>query len=267
MIKNMVQLKGYINRLRIYTHKLNKDRVHTYMKYDEGSITLGNKTFEARQATLEANVGKKTMTQNGTYYASTDNLDGYNEVTVNVEGGGGGGGLKLQQLCDGNIRSITAEELGDITELRAYAFYECFHLYKIELPSTIRRIQNGCFEYVGRAYAEDGEYVRKIILPPLLTTIGTDAFRYSKITSIEIPENVTTIYSGCFKSCTKLDEVIFRGTTPPNSDFLVAGHLTDAFDKLNSNMLIYVPAGAIDAYKAAFVNDNWYVSRLRPIQE
>lgn len=33
----------------------------------------------------------KTITQNGTYSASSDNADGYSSVTVNVSGGGGGG--------------------------------------------------------------------------------------------------------------------------------------------------------------------------------
>lgn len=34
----------------------------------------------------------KTITENGTYNASSDNADGYSQVTVNVSGGGGGGG-------------------------------------------------------------------------------------------------------------------------------------------------------------------------------
>ena len=37
------------------------------------------------------NVDSKTITSNGTYYAYTDNLDGYSSVTVNVSGGGSGG--------------------------------------------------------------------------------------------------------------------------------------------------------------------------------
>lgn len=34
-------------------------------------------------------LGTKTITQNGTYNASSDSLDGYSQVTVNVSGGGG----------------------------------------------------------------------------------------------------------------------------------------------------------------------------------
>lgn len=35
-------------------------------------------------------LGTKTITQNGTYNASDDSLDGYSSVTINVSGGGGG---------------------------------------------------------------------------------------------------------------------------------------------------------------------------------
>ena len=34
-------------------------------------------------------LGNKSITENGTYLASDDNLDGYSSVEVNVEGGGG----------------------------------------------------------------------------------------------------------------------------------------------------------------------------------
>lgn len=44
-------------------------------------ITNGNKVLAGK------NLGTKTITQNGTYTASSDSLDGYNSVTVNVSGG------------------------------------------------------------------------------------------------------------------------------------------------------------------------------------
>lgn len=40
----------------------------------------------------------KTITQNGTYDAEDDNADGYSSVTVNVSGGGGGN-ITLERLC------------------------------------------------------------------------------------------------------------------------------------------------------------------------
>ncbi len=43
-------------------------------------------------------LGTKTITQNGTYTASTESLDGYSQVTVNVSGGGGIDISSLEQV-------------------------------------------------------------------------------------------------------------------------------------------------------------------------
>ena len=51
----------------------------------------------------------KTITENGTYLASTDNVDGYSEVTVNVSGGGSGSGttdVPLTRISDDNGNEI-----------------------------------------------------------------------------------------------------------------------------------------------------------------
>lgn len=44
--------------------------------------------YAAVDVAVQPNVGTKSITTNGTYTASSDNLDGYSEVTVNVSGGG-----------------------------------------------------------------------------------------------------------------------------------------------------------------------------------
>ena len=54
-----------------------------------------------------ATLGTKTITQNGIYNASADNFDGYSQVTVNVSGGGGGGNLGID-----NVICTTALPIG-----------------------------------------------------------------------------------------------------------------------------------------------------------
>ena len=57
-------------------------------------IAVENSTLVAKDVSeYGATLGSKTITENGTYLASGDDLDGYNQVIVNVSGGGGGGGL------------------------------------------------------------------------------------------------------------------------------------------------------------------------------
>lgn len=47
----------------------------------------------------------KTITENGTYAAFSDNADGYSSVTVDVAGGGGGGAKVLTKIAEAEITS------------------------------------------------------------------------------------------------------------------------------------------------------------------
>ena len=68
----------------------------------------------------QAALGSKTITANGTYNASSDNLDGYSSVTVNVSGGGGTSkNVQTVQTTDrrnntslGSIISLTCSTTG-----------------------------------------------------------------------------------------------------------------------------------------------------------
>lgn len=90
----------------------------------------------------------KTITNNATYYASEDNADGYNEVTVNVQGGGGGSG-KLPSLVDGSITSITTNDIAGVTEIRPYAFFECSSLTSVTIPASVTEIGANAFNNCG----------------------------------------------------------------------------------------------------------------------
>lgn len=58
-----------------------------------GTYSVSASTGNTKMATAVsnipsgANLGTKSITENGTYNASSDNLDGYSSVTVNVSGG------------------------------------------------------------------------------------------------------------------------------------------------------------------------------------
>ena len=59
-----------------------------------GTTTEDVAAYASAQITVAvpgASLGTKSITENGTYNASSDSLDGYSSVTVNVSGGGGGG--------------------------------------------------------------------------------------------------------------------------------------------------------------------------------
>lgn len=94
----------------------------------------------------------------------------------------------------------------------------------------------------------DCSSLTSITIPDIVTSIDSQAFYgCTGLTSITIPNSVTSIDSQAFMNCSGLTSVTIEATTPPT----LGG--TDAFTNTN-NSPIYVPAESVDAYKTA---TNW----------
>lgn len=87
-----------------------------------------------------------------------------------------------------------------------------------------------------------------VIIGEQITTVEDAAFYgQSTIKTLKICSTVTTIGTGqysVFEGCTNLSEVTCLGTTPPALQ-------ANAFDYAAQDLVIYVPAESVNAYKAA----------------
>ena len=78
-----------------------------------------------------------------------------------------------------------------------------------------------------------------------MTTIGYEAFyNCSSITSITIPNSVTTIVDYAFYGCDGLMSVYCKAITPPSLG-------DNVFTNGDSNLCIYVPAELVEVYMRA----------------
>ena len=180
-----------------------------------------------------------------------------------------------------------------ITSFGSYAFYGCNSLTSITIdavtPPTLGtdvfKNTNNCPiyvpsesvqayktawpQYASRIYAQvspyalfnsmvDGSVSGAFEIPDGTLHIGPYAFYgLSGITSVTVPDSVTSIVSYAFQGCSSMASITFTSERPP-----VAGY--EIFTETNPNLVIYVPAASVDAYKGA---DGWhyYASKIQAI--
>ena len=147
-----------------------------------------------------------------------------------------------------SLASITIPN--SVTSIGSSAFYYCTSLTSITIPNSVTNIGSSAF-YICRS-------LTSVTIPNSVTSIwGTAFINCTSFTSITIPNSVTNIGDSAFQNCTSLTSVTVEATNPPTLG-------NNVFYNTNANLVIYVPAGSVDAYKAA---NNWsnYESKIQAI--
>ena len=147
-----------------------------------------------------------------------------------IRRGGSGGGdsnAAFKALVDRSITEVTADMLQGITSIGFSAFYYCISLTSVTIPNSVTSIRDSAF------------------------------YDCTSLASVTISNSVTSIGSNVFYYCISLTSVTVEATNPP-----ALGNST--FYGTNANLVIYVPATSVDAYKAA---SGWssYASKIQAI--
>ena len=121
----------------------------------------------------------------------------------------------------GSLVSVTLPD-GQFTALPDACFRGCDALETIVLPASLETLGSSCFSEctslwdvslpdkltaIGSSAFYQTRNLRNITLPESLTTIGDNAFERSALESVDIPDNVQSIGSGCFYDCGALSFV------------------------------------------------------------
>lgn len=132
----------------------------------------------------------------------------------------------------GSCDSLTSLSIGSgVTEIpNGMCIYDG-SLASVTLPGTITAIGHFAFQFCAKLTA--------ITLPSGLKTIGSGAFRGSGLTSLDVPASVESIGPEAIEGGIP---VTVRATTPPS---------ITSYTFHGSPSHIYVPASAVDTYKAA----------------
>ena len=101
------------------------------------------------------------------------------------------------------VKTISYEIPEGVETIRSKAFYKCYELTEITLPSTLKSIEEMAFFRCS---------IKTLDLPESLTFIGKDAFSYcTAVEKVTIPATVTEIGEYAFYNCTSLKDVTMLG--------------------------------------------------------
>ena len=139
------------------------------------------------------------------------------------------------QGCSGFTGTLTIPD--SVTSIGSMVFYKCSGLNSIKIPESVTSIGNNAFNGCSGLTGT-------ITIPSSVTSIGSSAFyNCTNLTTINIPDGVTSIGTRAFYGCDSLTSITVKATTPPS---------LGSSDVIPSNVTnIYVPAGSVNAYKAA----------------
>ncbi len=180
-------------------------------------------------------------------------------ITTNVFNGCTG--LETVHIADGvtqiadyafascsNLREINIP--AGLNSIATYAFENCMQLPSLVIPQGVTRLNN--------SICSNCQTLVEVIISENVTQLGVNCFRNCYcLPSITIPSMVTTIGSQCFQNCYSLGYIYVSNATPPAIQ-------SNTFDKIPDDVIIYVPAESVEAYKAA---TNWsaHASKIQPM--
>ena len=170
---------------------------------------------------------------NGIYYGITSTADKTVEVVVGETQYSGDVTIPATVAYDGITYRVTT--IGD------YAFGDCSSLTSITLPESLTSIGEYVFQFCSS--------LASIVIPEGVTSIEDGTFSCcSSLASITFPESLTSTGENAFQLCSNLQKIHSLAITPPTCK-------SDCFwDVDKSACTLYVPKGALEAYKAA---DEW----------
>ena len=145
-------------------------------------------------------------------------------------------------------------ELNQFKYITNSNFQSCKSLISVQIPSIVTHIDDGNALSYG-AFRSCTNLANVKMLDGI-ATIGMSAFYgCGKLTSLTIPKTVTIIKNNAFYNCSGLTSITVEATTPPS---LIN---SNALEGTNANLVIYVPAESVNAYKTA---SGWstYASRI-----
>lgn len=204
-------------------------------------------------------------------------IDGFTYQIVNIDGAMQAWLIAIQNK-DVYVVSIPETILCNdnkipVTKIGKDCFHMCLHLQRIDIPPSIKHIDNGCF-----ACCFD---LIEIKLPDQLETIGEKCFLgCQKLSEITIPASVRYIDDSAFQGCRSLKRIQIFGTgtrfrnrcfsqceklediTFPNDECMIYESCVYGCEKLNENTRKHIKTREIGKFEARYRRYESFIEKL-----
>lgn len=208
-------------------------------------------------ATIESIGIRGSSSFNNCLALESINVDGGNPTFASADGIVFDKNMSRVVICPGGKTSVNIPNT--VTTIGASSFRECRNLVSVKIPHSVTVIETYAF-----SFCDD---LTDVVIPESVTSIGEYAFAWCKsLVSFMVPANVSVIKEGILAGCAKLESVTLPASvkdiewnafgscpslkslemlseTPPECD-------PSFREDIYSNVTLYVPVGAKDAYEA-----------------
>lgn len=140
---------------------------------------------------------------------------------------------------DSYASSIIKGEIGEgVTNIGSYTFRNCTNLSEVKIAHSV--------ETIGRMAFYNCQSLQSIVIPEGVSYIDYRTFRNcTSLSTVYLPGSLTSMNDDAFGNC-PIATMYCSATTVPT----VEGESSNNFNSLSDNSTLYVPASAIEDYKA-----------------
>lgn len=166
----------------------------------------------------------------------------------------------IEELAFYNAQYLNTVNIPEtLTTIGKQAFLKCYLLSEISIPDNVTSVGDEAFSNctslksvklseamssIGYEVFLDCESLNSIIIPDGITEIGSSAFQEcTSLTSVHIGSGIKKI-SDSFDYCKAIKSILISAVNPPETS-------SSAFNKVKTDIPVYVPAESIESYKKA----------------
>ena len=201
------------------------------------SVTIGNSVTSIGGAAFAHCTGLTSVTIGNSVTSIGESAfsgcSGLTSVTI------GNSVTSIGDWAFANCSGLTSVTIGNsVTSIGRSAFSGCSRLTSVTIPNSVTSIGEWAFAHCTG--------LTSVTIPNSVTSIGNYAFyNCSGLTSVTIGNSVTSIGYNAFAFCTNLTDFYCYAEGVPTANSYAFG------DSPVKKVTLHVPAGAVNAYKAA----------------